>query len=157
MKYDDKAYEQLSGELRINRDEIDEELIAQAQHFWHVAEAHEQAVSAMDRRKFDLDTLEVELDKDIREQMAADEEKITEKLVEAAIKREQVYQRAVKAYLEAKRDAGRWSSLRESFRHRRDMLLEVSRRAQQRATDSFMGAGEVREARNRYDERRRRV
>jgi hypothetical protein len=154
MEYDDAAFAELSSKLRINRDMIDEELIAQAQHFWHVAQAHELAVSVADRKKHDFEILEAELDKEIREDMVANEEKVTEKLIEAAAKRDQSYQRAARLYLSAKRDAGRWSALRDSFRQRRDMLLEISRRSQQRFYDEVSGSGETRDARSRFERRR---
>jgi len=155
MKYDAKAYDQLSGLLKIDRDQLDEELIAQAQHFWHVAEAHERAVSQQDEKKLDLEITEVELDKEVREQMAADGERVTEKQVEASVKREDEYYKANQAYISAKAEAGRWSALREAYRHRRDMLIELSKKSQQRRYDELTGAGEVREARTRYEDRRR--
>lgn len=150
MKYDSDAYQRLASSLKINKEDIDEELIAQSQHFWHVAEAHERAVSQMDKAKLDLDIVEVELDKEIRERMLADGEKITEKQVEAALKREDEWFKSSEAYLKAKATAGRWSALRESYRHRRDMLIELSKRSQSRRYDEVTGAGEVSAAHVRY-------
>lgn len=157
MKYDKEAYIRLSGELKIDREQIDEELIAHSQHFFHVAVAHEHAVSEMDEKKLDLEITEVELDREIRERMIADGERITEKQVEAAVKRHEDYTTASEAYIKAKAEAGVWAALRESYRQRRDMLIELSKRTQQRYYDEVSGVGEVREARQRFGERNRTV
>ncbi len=154
MKYDDAAYRELSLNLKIERDQLDEELIAQAQHFWHVAEAHEMAVSVMDRKKRDMDELEADLDRDVREERAVNEEKVTDKIVAASIERDQYYRRAFNDYLEAKRMAGRWGALRESFRQRRDMLRDLSVRSQRRYTDETTGAGDRHEALDRFGRKR---
>ncbi len=154
MKYDNHDYIELRKGLKIDPDDLDLDIITQAQQAYHAGEGFAIAVSVRDKKKFDLKVEEAKVSKDIREQMSADGERITEALVDAAIQRDQDYQRAYIAFLDSSKTADEWQALRESYRDRRDMLKELNARQRARMYDDVADASERKEARERFDRKR---
>jgi hypothetical protein len=154
MKYSNDTYETLKEGLRIDRDRLDEELIVQPHNFYHVSEGHVQALSRRDKLKHDLDVTVAELDKDVRDAMVAENEKVTEAQVKAQITREQDYHRAQRSYLDACLEADRWEALKNAYRQRADMLKSLIQLVQSSYFGEVTGSSERREARSRFDERR---
>jgi|SRR5215467_11044296 len=159
QKPDRETLDDLRAGLQIDAgspEGLDSELIAQAQGYGHVGTLYALAVAARDKKKHDLDILEAQLDRDIREQLSADGERVTEDKVKAAIKLEQSHQHLFREYLDARFLAESWEALKDAYKQRSYMLREI---VNLRVTDYFgeaVGAGERREAsrrsyRRRYD------
>ena len=113
-------------ELKINENNLDAELSEQASKFLHIAEKAVQAEKEYQDWKLQVETLEVNLDKQIREQFEAEGKKITEKQVEMEVKSNRVYQEARKKLIElsAKRDL--LKNLRDAWYMRKDLLIQMA-------------------------------
>lgn len=153
MKYDREAYAELRKGIAINRDMLDEELIANAQSFHHAGEGFAFAKSRRDTLEARLARLHAELDNDIRENMVSQNEKFTETQIKQKILQEKDYRKLHDDFLSACREADSWEGLRNSFRQRADMLKAL---VQLHVTGYFgemTGASERRDARERFGER----
>lgn len=155
MNYTDKEYQQISSQIKINRDSLDEEAINQPNLFFHASEAFALAVSVKDAKKQQLELTEAQLDKDIREEAAADEKKVTEPWVKQEIIRSQKYQRAAKEHIEATLTSNRWSALKEAYKQRADMLKVLQNLYCTGHFGEITGISERKEARERFDNKRR--
>lgn len=154
MKYSEDDYEALQKGLKINRDELDAESISQPNNFFHASQGHVFAISRRDKLKHDLEVAVATLDKEVREAMVADGEKVTEAQVKAQITREQDYHRAQHKYLDACLEADTWEALRNAYRQRADMIKGLIQLHQAGYFGEVTGSSERREARSRFDERR---
>jgi hypothetical protein len=154
---DEDSLDTLRGELSIvagTADDLDTELIRQAQLYGHVGTLYAFAVATRDKKKHDLEVLEAKLDRDVRDQLESDGERVTENKVEAAIKLEPSHQRAYGEYLDARHYADEWEALKDAYRQRSYMLREI---VNLRVTDYFgeaVGSSERKEARDRSFRRR---
>lgn len=155
MNYDRQDFIDLQKGLKINRFALDEEAITQPNNFFHVSEGKVIAISRRDQAKHDLEVVTAELDKDVRDQMQSDGEKITEALVKAQVIREKKYQDAYRSYLSSCFSADRWEALQNAYRQRADMLKGLIQLHQSGYYGEITGATERREARARFDDRRR--
>ncbi len=153
-KYDQAFYDKLSADIKINRDALDEEAVRQPNSFFHAAEGCVLAQSRRDKKKHELDVAVAELDKDVRDSMVTEGEKITEALVKAQIAREPDFHKAHKGYLDACLEADLWEALRNAYRQRAEMLRSLIQLYQAGYFGEVTGASERREARVRFDERR---
>lgn len=154
MDYDADDYKDLRDGLRIDRNSLDEECITQPHSFFHACEGFVLSSALRDKRKYDLEVVVADLDKDVREAMAAEGERITEALVKAQIFREQDHHRAQINYLSACREAERWEALKNAYRQRADMLRSLVQLHQSGYFGEITGASERRDARTRFDEKR---
>ena len=153
MKYDDEAYDALRAGIRIERDVLDEELIRNAQDFHHAGEGFAVNKSRRDAALAKLERVKAEVYLDIRENMVADNEKITETKLEQKVLQEDDYKIAHRDYLAACRDADRWEALRNSYRQRADMLRSLVQLHTTGYFGELTGASERRDARERFEER----
>jgi len=154
---DEDSLTSLRNELAIaagSAEDLDTELIRQAQLYGHVGTLYAFAVATRDKKKHDLEVLEAQLDRDVRDQLATDNEKVTENKVEAGIKLEPSHQRAYRDYLDACRLTAEWEALKDAYKQRSYMLREI---VNLRVTDYFgeaVGSSERRDARGRSFRRR---
>ena len=153
MEYDEQTYNELSKKIRINRDFLDAEIIEQPNLFFHASEGFVHAVAKRDKSNHSLEVEIAELDKDIREQMIADGERVTEDKVAQQIKREQDYHRFYKEHLDASLVANRWSSLKESYRQRADMLKSLVQLHISGYFGEVTGSAERKGAHDRFNQR----
>lgn len=154
MKYDTADYEALKKGLLIDRNALDEEAIVQPNNFYHASEGHVAAKSRRDKKQHDLEVTIAELDKDVRDAMISEREKVTEAQVKAQITRERDYHAAQKAVLEASFEADKWDALKNAYRQRADMLKGLIQLFQAGYFGEVTGSAERREARGRFDEKR---
>ena len=122
---EEEAYERLRGDLAINREVLDEELISQPHSYFHVGENHARAVSRRDALKQELELEEARLDEEIRENAAAESEKINNDQVKARIHADQSYQRASSKYLRARLRADEWEALKKAWEQRSYVLKDL--------------------------------
>lgn len=153
MKYDADTYEDLQSRIKIDRGMLDEEVIAQASNYFHVSEGYAMAVSRRDAQKHNLEVQVAELDRDVRDSMVSEGEKVTEALVKAQITREPDFHRSHSAYLSACLEADRWEALRNAYRQRADMLKSLVQLHQSGYFGEVTGAAERQDAISRRDYR----
>jgi outer membrane protein assembly factor BamA len=151
-KLSQETLDDLKSNLKIQADspaELDDELISQSHIYGHVGVLFAMASARRDKKKNDLEVLEASLNRDIRDQLTTDGEKVTDDKVKAMIKLEQTHQRAMSEYLDARFLADKFEAIKEAYKQRAYMLREV---ATLRATDYFgeiVGSSERRNATER--------
>lgn len=148
-------FDELAARLRIDRDALDEELLHQPHDFFHVAEAHAMAKSRRDKAKHDLEVEIATLDKDVRDTMISNDEKVTETTVKMQITREDDFHQAQKVYLKACFEADKWDALQNAFRQRADALRSLVQLHNAGYFGEITGASERKEAQGRFDRNRR--
>jgi len=153
MKYDLKMYDELERGLSIDRDDLDTELIRQANQFFHASEGAAYAESIKDKEKFFVEKVYAELDNDIRDTMTSDGERVTEDKVKQQINREQDYQAAFQSLLKAGLDHKRWEALKNAYRMRGEMLKGLVSLHNSNYFGEVTGAGERRDSRERLRSR----
>lgn len=151
IAYDEEAYETLRAGIRIDRDILGDELIRNAQDFHHAGEGFAMATGRRDQAKSKLEKTMAEVDNDIRDNAAAEDEKLTEALIKQRVTKDQDYQRAMKVYLSACLEADRWEILRNSYRQRAEMLKALVQLHMAGYFGEVTGSAERREALHRYD------
>lgn len=118
--------EELRKHLKIDRLNLDEELIKQPQLFFEVAEAAAIARSRMDAAKDNVERVESDVDQRIRQDAANEDERLTEKEIKALIQNDDDRVKAYASYLDLKRQTEELDQLRDSFRQRGYMLRELA-------------------------------
>lgn len=111
--------------LKIDRNSLDDELIEQAAIFFEVAEAASYAASERDEAYSMIKEIEAELTQSERERLIQEENKVTEKMVESAVRNHDDYVKAVRYHLKMKKKADRLTALKESFHQRSYMLRDL--------------------------------
>lgn len=154
MKYNDEEYQNLSAKLKINRDLLDEEALEQPHLYFHSSEAYTISVAEKDKKKLALELEEANLDKIIREEKIANEEKITDKIIAQEIIRDQDYQRAAKEHIDIVLVSNRWNALKEAYRQRADMIKILQNLYSSGYFGEVTGSAERTEARKRFNDRR---
>ena len=150
-RYDTDDYDQLKTSMKIERDMLDEEIISQPSSFFHASEGCALASSRRDMLKHKLEVTVAELDKDVRDAMTTEGEKITEAQVKAQVAREPDFHAAYKKYLTACLEADRWEALRNAYRQRADMLRSLVQLHQVGYFGEITGSSQRRDARERLD------
>lgn len=112
--------------LRIDKNNLDDALIEQSDIFYRVSEDFVEASSQTDQAKENLAVVDAELDASIRRQMEADDEKITEGKVRAAIQSDGEHEEAYDSWIAAKRKADLLNAMKDSFRMRSTMLKQLA-------------------------------
>ncbi len=154
MKYSNDEYQSLANELKIDRDSLDEECITQPNRFFHASEGYTLSVAAKDKKKLELELMTAKLDREIRDDLVANKEKITDKIVEQEIIRDEQYQRASREYIEASLTSNRWNALKEAYRQRADMLKVLQSLHSSGYFGEITGAAERNDARRRFNDKR---
>lgn len=111
--------------LRIDRNNLDEELEQQPSLFYEVAEACARARSLLDEAHDNVDIVEAELDANIRREAAESDERTTEKAIRAQIHAHPDRVEANEKFLQLKQRTEELDQLRDSFRQRGYMLREL--------------------------------
>lgn len=123
MPIDRKQFE---ARLKIDRNNLDQELIEQPELFYHVCEQHVKAVSTRDVLYEKRKALEADLSGRIRSEMEKASEKITESRLSAAVAAHEELLDAKGEYLEASREAELWGAMKEAFAQRTYALKDLS-------------------------------
>lgn len=117
--------EELEAELKVDRFNLDEELVQHPQLFWKVSEAAVLARSRVDKLKADLDRLEAVLDQKYREEAILMDTKITERGVSMSVERDPERLALQSEYLDRKFRAERLDALKDAFRARAYVLRDL--------------------------------
>lgn len=113
------------AELVIDKDDLDECLIKQPELYYHVAEAHSQAVADRDATKLDVEIAEAEEGQKIRDHAAQMEEKLTEAGLREQLILSPRLQKLRRLRIEQETIINGWMALKESFHQRSYMLREL--------------------------------
>lgn len=111
--------------LKINKNQLDEELVQGPELLFSVWEAYIQAIDIRDALKNDLAVVEAEVDKKIRHDAEVAEEKITEGAVKARVLTNQRRKKAYDNFLDAKLAADKLFALKESFTLRGEAINQL--------------------------------
>lgn len=119
------------ADLDIDFNNLNQAFLNQAALYAYYSGIHAQAMRHEARQKLMLEVEEAKIAKAIRDKAAADGTKITEKQIEQEISRTASYVKAVIAYNDAKAQTAVAAGAIESFRQRRDMLIQLGAQARE--------------------------
>jgi len=117
--------DRLKQDLEFSDANISTAMTRQAPLFAHYSTLAHKAQYQADRAKQHCELVEAQLNQAFRDQFISEGVKYTEKMIESAIIRDAGYQAAMKKRHEASAIAEMVKSAADSFRHRRDMLIQV--------------------------------
>lgn len=117
--------DQLQRDLHFTEATINDGMTRQAALFAHYARLSADATFQSDRAKQQVELLEAQLNQKFRDAMVASGTKFTEKSIDALVIQDSSYQAAQERAHEARAIASMVSSAADSFRHRKDMLIQV--------------------------------
>lgn len=109
---------QLEAKLRIDEHALDVALREQPDLVYAVSQQLALAISERDQAKLELEEQEAETAIDLREDAEANDEKITDKSVEAQVKADPSVQRLAKTFIKSKAEAAKWAALQEAYEQR---------------------------------------
>jgi len=117
--------DQLQRDLHFTEATINDGMTRQAALFAHYARLSADATFQADRAKQQVELLEATLNQRFRDSLVASGTKFTEKSIDAMVIQDSSYQAAQERAHEAKAIASMVASAADSFRHRKDMLIQV--------------------------------
>lgn len=119
--------EDLISRLKIDPNAVDEEASEHSALFAYWAVMAEEASARERWLKRDRDILMAEIEQDVRRDLAGQKPKPTEATIAAEVALDARVQKATEDWLDAQRDAGILSAIRQSLAHRREMIAELMR------------------------------
>lgn len=125
--------DKLRADLEFTETNISNAMTRQAALFAHYSTLAHQAQFQADRADQQVDLVEAQLDQRYRDAFASAGTKVTENMIKASIIKDEKYQKALLRKHEAKAIAEMVKSAADSFRHRRDMLIQVGADLRQQA------------------------
>ena len=117
--------QELEDSLEIDRDGLDECLVEQPGHFYHVAEHVAAANADRDTIKLELEEVLATEDGKFRALCARTEEKVTEGSIKNYLLTLDAVKELKRSYLTACTNADRWQALKEAYHQRSFMLREL--------------------------------
>lgn len=117
--------DQLQKDLNFTEASINMAMTRQAALFAHYARLSADATFQADRAKQQVELLEAQLNQRFRDAMVTAGTKFTEKSIDAMVIQDSSYQAAQERAHEAKAIASMVATAADSFRHRKDMLIQV--------------------------------
>lgn len=118
--------DQLKKDLQVNPNDLDDAVISQAPMFVHYAQQAAQARRQWEKSKLAAEVTESQLDSAWRKKFLEDGTKITEKVVENAVKSDPRYIKAHTQVIEARALYDIANDAREAYMQRKDMIVQVS-------------------------------
>ena len=116
----------ISEDLTISRETLNEDCISQSSLYAWYSVLAENARDERDRAKDKINVTDAQLDAQIREELTEAKEKITDKKVEQAVKRHDLYREAVNSHLQACHTFGILVAAQNAFGHRKEMLVTLA-------------------------------
>lgn len=116
---------QLQKDLAINENLLDDAFISQAAMFAHYAGVAHRASRRADQLAHQVKLVEAKLDQEIRQEAADSGEKLTEAAIKNRILLDPRHRKITERHLDAKAVAAMTKDGCESFKQRRDMLIQV--------------------------------
>lgn len=117
--------EEFRGFLKIDRDNLDEEIEQQASLYYTVASEAARVQSRADKIENQLKRVSAGIDADVRKKADKKGEKLTENMVKARVSQHDDHKTLSKDLLKEKRRFDQLSALSEAFKQRSWMLREL--------------------------------
>ncbi len=117
--------DRLQEDLSFSTNNISTAMTRQAAMFAHYSNLSAQAAYQHDRAKQQVELLQATLDQRFRDDLTSSGTKFTEKVIESMIIKDASYQAAQTRSHEARAIAKMVDTAADSFRHRKDMLIQV--------------------------------
>lgn len=114
---------ELAEALKIDKFDLDNELVQQPILYWQASEAATLARSRLDQAKADLDLLEAELYRSLREEYSKD--KPSEKTLSMILQSHSDFVAERRRYLDLKLRSDKWDNLKDAFGKRGYILREL--------------------------------
>lgn len=121
--------DEIYKDLRYDKNDLDKAWSKQAELFFKYSLKSALAEEAASKAKSELDSLEAKLYESIRLEKEYNGYKWSEATISGKIKTNTTYITKVQQVLMLRRDADIYKSAMESFRHRRDMIVQSSKAA----------------------------
>jgi hypothetical protein len=118
--------DQLKKDLAVNPNDLDDAVTSQAPMFVHYAQQAAYARRQYEKSKLAAEIMESQLDSAWRKKLAEDGGKVTEKMVENAVKADPRYAKAHNQVIEARALFDIANDAREAYMQRKDMIVQVS-------------------------------
>lgn len=112
-------------DIKIDKYNLDEELIRQPQKFLDFALLWNEAADQKEKMRTRLDLEKAKAELRIRKELSESEEKITEKVITATVLKDKKVKRANKKYLSALKYERTLSDVKTAFRQRKSMLEKL--------------------------------
>jgi len=126
VKFDEGDID-LAAELKIDRNNLSEEMEEQASRYIYWAVLAEESAANVNRAKMHLEILEGELIKEYRTNLEREASgRITDTMVGAAVHSDKRYIRAREDMVDLQRHAGVMRSAERAFAMRKDALIQVA-------------------------------
>lgn len=109
---------QLESKLKIDEHALDEALRDNPDLFYQVSQRLALAISARDEAKLILEETEAEAAMELRKEAEANDEKFTDKSVEAQVKLDKEVQKTARRFADYKSEAAKWTVLKEAYEQR---------------------------------------
>ena len=114
------------SDIKIDEHNLSMEMAMQAANFLYVAEQAAKAEAVYDTTKLTMEQAVAELDMEVREKAATDGKKITEKLVEMEVERDQRCKDIKLRVIKAKAEMNMVKAKRDAWYQRKDMLIQLA-------------------------------
>ena len=114
------------NDIKIDENNLSMEMANQAANFLYVAEQAAKAEAVYDTIKFAMDQLVAELDMEVREKATDAGKKITEKLVEMEVERDQRHKDMKLRVIKVKAEMNMVKAKRDAWYQRKDMLIQLA-------------------------------
>ena len=115
----------LRAQLAIDRDNLDKSLEEQPELYYHVAQAHAHAIAEADETKLDRDQGLAKFDREIREALDDEGERITENLISQRMHVMPEARELRLARYKALEKVADWQALKDAYHQRSFMLREL--------------------------------
>lgn len=112
-------------ELKIDRNALDDALVAQPGLYDKVATDWAEALSKRDQQKKDLESTRARIELKIRRKLEEAGDKVTEATVKSMVDRDEVYREAINEYLESCKEADILLGHKEAFAQRAFVLKDL--------------------------------
>jgi hypothetical protein len=117
---------QLKSDLQVNPNDLDDAVISQAPMFVHYAQQAALARRQWEKSKLAAEVTESQVDAAWRKKFAEDGTKVTEKMVENAVKSDPRVVKAKTQAIEARALFDIANDAREAYMQRKDMVVQIS-------------------------------
>lgn len=135
--------EVFAEDLAIDKNNLNEAFVTQASLFAHYAQAHARMLQLDGRAKLLLEIAEAQLDKSLRDEATTAGVKWTETQLKQSIVRSPSYIKAALAANETKANLALAAAAVESFKQRRDMLIQIGASDRQEHKGDIFALGKV--------------
>jgi hypothetical protein len=119
-------FAELEAGLHIDENGLDDALMEQTELFYRVSKEYSLLVSRRDAAKQNVDEVKAEVDLQYRQDARNENEKVTEKEIEAKVRMDKDVVAAIDAHLKLNRAVGVYGALKEAYQQRNYVLKELS-------------------------------